>query len=297
MSYECRIAADSISPAGTRATTFVVTVPRIILPEWNTHRMFSRNSASSRAVPIDRIIERVMSDPFIPIYWGKNQKGMQAAEEVGQAEKLVAEMKWLAARDNAIESVKALQEVEIHKQIANRLLEPWMWTTIVVTATEYENFFNLRNHEAAQPEIRRIAAMMEEAYRKSEPQRLRVGEWHLPFVEFADRAWFSHPSSRAEAAMKRGGDEESADMLLAQVSASRAASVSYYRIDERKLAHEELDRFDRLTLPARQGTGPGHWSPAEHPMQALATPVQIGNVKGFMQLRKFYPGESGEVRA
>ena len=151
MSYSAKVLADSISPDGVRLTTMEVTFPRIVLAEFNTHRMFSRNSASSRAIPVEKMIQRVLDDPFSPVWWGKNQSGMQAAEELSGEALRLARQHWLDARDFAISCVRLFQapEISLHKQIANRLLEPFLWHTVVVTATEWENFFALRCHKDA----------------------------------------------------------------------------------------------------------------------------------------------------
>lgn len=168
------VVADSINSWGNRITSLLVTMPRLVLAEFNTHRMFSRNTSSSRAIPFNKMVESVEKDPFIPIAWQKDHKGMQGNEyfnnptekfevedqelyelllsefeEVGIVGKtdnaqISIEQQWLYARDNAIISAKILSKIGITKQLCNRLLEPFMWTTVLVTATEWENFFALR---------------------------------------------------------------------------------------------------------------------------------------------------------
>src|SRR5438034_635403 len=145
MSYQCKIILDSLAPSGGRLTTFEITFPRIVLAEFNTHRMFSRNSASSRAIPIEKMLARVGNDPFIPIYWGKNQKGMQAEEELSENQILYAELIWRGIIDKVLIGVNELKELGIHKQIGNRWLETALWHTTIVSATEYTNWFNLRD--------------------------------------------------------------------------------------------------------------------------------------------------------
>src|ERR1043166_5301194 len=162
--YEARIERDSITQYGERLTTVVCTLPRIVLAELNTHRLFSRSSASSRAIPVQKQIERLRQDPFIPVYWGKNQKGMQADEELDYAQVAEALDVWSAARDQAVGSAEALMDIGVHKQITNRLLEPFMWHTVIITATEWSNFDHLRIHKDAQPEIRRAAEMRSEEH-------------------------------------------------------------------------------------------------------------------------------------
>src|SRR5262245_7021748 len=163
MGYECRIEADSISPAGHRLVTWVVKYPRIIHSELLTHRMFSRNSSSSRAIPVERLIKKVADEPFVPQQWAKNQKGMQAGEEFDKHTSSDLDMMWLFACAQALRHAKELADLGVHKQWVNRLLEPWTWIDVVITATHWNNFFALRCHPAAQPEIRTIAEMMRES--------------------------------------------------------------------------------------------------------------------------------------
>lgn len=266
MGYSARILADSLSPAGCRLTTFEVTFPRIVLAEFNTHRMLSRNSASSRAIPVEKRIAAVEADPFIPESFGRNQRGMQAGEALDGTEAAAAEHSWRVACRMAIGEARVLAGLGVHKQLANRLIEPFCWHTVIVSATEWRNFFGLRCHPAAQPEIRRIAEMMRALYDASAPTRLHIGEWHLPLVSAEERV-------------------EVAPHRLPLVSAGRCARVSYLTHDGRRDLAEDV----RL---ANQLMADGHMSPFEHPAQALAIPDQIGNFSGFLQLRKQIVGEA-----
>jgi thymidylate synthase ThyX len=266
-----------------------VTFPRMVLAEFNTHRVFSRNSASSRAIPVKKQLEKIVADPFIPVYWGKNQSGMQASTELAGKERQAAIRDWLTARYYAVDQVKRLLELDTHKQIANRLLEPFMWHTVVVTATEWENFFALRANKDAQPEIRVIAEMMRELYATSQPAVLAKGEWHLPLIQPEERdGTFEH----SEEARK--------------VSAARCARVSYLTHVGRRDLSADITLYNRLVSG-------GHMSPLEH----VATPAwhvestpyehrtsgwddgnphQVsewhGNFRGWKQLRKFIPSEN-----
>lgn len=181
--YKAVVLKDSVAPGGQRLTTLEITFPRIVLPELNTHRAFSRNSASSRAIPVEKMIKRVEEDPFVPEYWGVNQRGMVAEEDSDEESKKEAIAEWLMARDNAVASAKKLMQLNMHKQITNRLLEPFMWHTVIVSATEWDNWDALRTHADAQPEIRRIAIAMKEARNNSNPVSLNYGELHLPLVD------------------------------------------------------------------------------------------------------------------
>lgn len=265
--YEAKILADSVSPQEVRLTTMQVTFPRIVLAEFNTHRMLSRNSASSRAIPVKKMLEKVRTDPFIPIWWGKNQKGMQASIELTYDERQRATDEWLAARDAAVQSASLLAEdLDVHKQIANRLLEPFLWHTVIVTATDWDNFFNLRTHKDAQPEIREIALMMQKLYRESTPTICT--RWHLPLVT----------------------EEESIQEIegidWAMVSAGRCARVSYLTHEGKRDPKADMELAIKLV-------NSGHMSPMEH----QATPKHSepwryhGNFRGWIQLRKLIPGE------
>lgn len=180
---EAKIITDSINPLGCRLTSFILTYPRFIHSELMTHRMFSRNAASSRAIPIQKMIKDIIANPAGPIFWGKNQKGMQAAEELSHGGIAEAKSIWLDALFDAVKHVEKLTKLDVHKQIANRLLEPFAHMVTLVTATEFGNFFNLRAHPDAQPEFQELAYQMLECYESNVPQYKDVGEWHLPFAD------------------------------------------------------------------------------------------------------------------
>ena len=137
-----KILCDSVTPAGHRLTTFEGVYPRIVLAEVNTHRVFTRSSASSRAIPVEKMIRRALEEPYVPTHWGKNQKGMQADEDVDPDTARAAVETWLRIRDGVVEGVKDLLGLGIHKQIANRWLEPAQWHPTLITATEWGNFFS-----------------------------------------------------------------------------------------------------------------------------------------------------------
>jgi thymidylate synthase ThyX len=267
MPYSAKILADSISSVGVRLTTMEVTFPRIVLAEFNTHRMFSRNSASSRAIPIEKMLQRIESDPFVPTYWGANQKGMQAEQELGDKERRVADALWRCAADDAVMNARRLKDLGVHKQLVNRLVEPFMWHTVIVTATDWENFFNLRTHKDAQPEIREIAQRMKELYTSSTPKLAKV---HLPLVDdLEDLLYEGYSHSH-----------------IARISSARCARVSY-------LTHEgKRDTKADLELATRLQTS-GHMSPFEHVAFPLADPeTYVGNFRGWHQYRKDLEGEN-----
>lgn len=267
MAYEVKILRDSIAPNGKRLTTWELTYPRFVHAELMTHRLFSRNSASSRAIPIEKMIERVQTDPAMPVYWGKNQTGMQAATELSGQEKRQAVMRWLDARDAAVRYARDLQLIGAHKQIANRLIEPWMWITVILSATEFANWFHLRDHKDAQPEIREVAARMNALYKSDEPTRVEIGEWHLPLTGFA-------------------GDETLPLNDLIRVSVGRCARVSYLTHQGTRDTEADIRLCDRLASS-------GHWSPFEHVAEAMRTATPCGNFIGWRQFRKAFANEAG----
>lgn len=295
MAYKAKILCDSLSPAGVRLTTFEVTFPRIVLAEFNTHRTFSRNSASSRAIPVEKMLKKVKEDPFIPIYWGKNQKGMQAEQELTEEEQKDTQYQWLAARDEVIFRVEELLLIGAHKQIANRLLEPWLWHTVLVTATEWDNFWGLRCNKDAQPEIRKIADMMKELYDAGVPKQLKEGQWHLPLIG-EEEVWSSD-------GITFFGLED-----IIKVCVGRCCRVSYLTHDGKRDPRADVDLCEKLLKS-------GHMSPFEHAarpmtlndaqeivMHQLKTcgtfppsvdpkNVFCGNFRGWVQARKHIQDE------
>lgn len=292
MTIEAKIIADSISPAGIRLTTFQLRYPRFIHAELMTHRLFSRNASSSRAIPVKKMIEDLRRDPAMPIYWGSNKPGMQAGEELTGSDLEVAKKRWLYAMNRAIGTAEDLIELGLHKQIANRILEPWAHINVVLTATSFENFYALRRHSDAQPEIKDLADKMWLAQNQSTPKELEPGEWHLPFIRADERYYNDSPSTKAQA--------DHILETLKKVSVARCARVSYLTHDGRPTTVEEdLALYERLV-----GGAPLHASPAEH----QATPDsrwppnfgqprrwkhehEHGNFTGWRQLRKILPNE------
>lgn len=273
---DVKVIADSIGRNGQRLTTLQLKLHRIILAEFNTHRMFSRNASSSRAIPVKTLLKRVKEDPAMPVYWGANQKGMQARQELDGADLYYAQKEWLCARDSAVQHVKRLIDCGLHKQLANRLLEPWMWAYVVVTATEWENFLNLRCHPDAQPEIKVVATRMREALQTSEPKLLEPLDWHLPYILEEDY----------ELVNQRTNDPAKQGEFLRSISTARCARVSYLTHDGLKPAFEkDLELHSDLIFS-------GHMSPTEHPAQYRDDYKFYGNLRGYRPYRKFIPNEA-----
>lgn len=274
MSFDVKIILDSIAPCGKRLTTITCTSPRIILAEINTHRDRARNAASSRAIPFPKMLEQIESDPFIPIRFGSEQKGMQTGGEIDDP--AAATAIWLEAQEHAIHHAKRLAAIGVHKSICNRLVEPWMWCTQVMTATEWANFFRLRCHPDAEIHFQQIANMIRDAIAASTPIVRKEHEWHLPFVENNDLT-----SLQSEGFTEDG---------IARISVSRCARVSYlthHGVRDPKL---DLQLFERLV----QGSGFGHWSAHEHVAQASSSLVRSGPFIGWHQYRKNFALENQE---
>lgn len=309
MTISAKIILDSLAPNGMRLTTFELKYPRFIHSEFMTHRMLSRNASSSRAIPIEKMIEAVLNDPAMPVYWGANQKGMQASVELDDDDlefgtgvganfivrspspRQMAKDVWLEARLKAIDYVKTLSQIGLHKQIANRLLEPWAHMTTIASATCWKNFFYLRTHKDAQPEFQALARTMRKVYDASSPVRLNVGDWHTPYILEEDVV-----EARAYILSQRDRPEDEQDLFvqdrLNRISAGRCARVSYLTQDGRRDHSDDLALYDRLMAGLKTGD-PVHASPLEHVAQALHLPTQCGNFFGWLQLRKTIPGEAG----
>lgn len=273
--YRAKIIGDSVNPCGNRLTTFELEYPRFVHAELMTHRVFSRNSASSRAIPITTLMDRVEKDPAMPIWWGKNQKGMQAKEELQGQDLEDVKKLWLEGRDAMLELAAKLDAKGLHKQVTNRILEPWMFITVIVTSTEYDNWFHLRAHKDAQPEIQWVAKEMLKLYESSTPAQLKAGEWHTPYVEIDDS---SHPLYVTPEEAEEGS------MFYVKISTARCARVSYLTHDGVRSLSKDMVLHDKLKAS-------GHWSPFEHSACALDTPERVGNFQGWRQYRKYFPNE------
>lgn len=248
--YKAEILLDSVSPLGVRLTTMRVMMPRFILAEFNTHRKFSRNAGSSRAIPVSKRIKQVREHPFVPAVFGKNQKGMQATTTLADHEVWAAEAQWRVAAQNAATTAEHLAQLGVHKQLANRLLEPFVWVEVIVSSTEWTNFFHLRISPLAQPEIRELAVLMKDALDNSVPKKLEWGMWHSPLSENRE------------------------------VAVGRLARVSY-ELDNSKPEADDILLCERLAKD-------GHWSPFEHVAQCRMPDAHASNRNfdvGWVQMR------------
>lgn len=279
-----QIICDSINLKGNRLTTFVLEFPRWILAELNTHRMLSKNVASSRAIPIEKMIEMVIKNPAVPIMYGKNQSGMQSREELVGQELEKAKAAWLKARDRAVESALELSSLGLHKQYVNRTIENFMYVRAIVSGTEFENFFALRAHPDAQPEIQALAYKMLEEYNKSEPKRLQPGEWHVPFGDNMDEVHAYEAFSVYYGVKPTISEREETKR---RVAISRCARISYFDFNGKNDYVADLKLCDRLF-----GSVPRHLSPTEHVAQCLNDDQFIGNFRGWKQYRYFFDDQN-----
>lgn len=312
MTIEAKIIADSIGPNGKRITTFELEYPRFIHSELMTHRVFSRNAASSRAIPVWRSIELANEHMAMPIHWGRDQPGMSAREECNELFEehmpylsedgkevifgldgnvltypvfLTREQMWGRARDAAVEIATRFKENKYHKQIVNRLLEPFTHIKLIVTSTEYDNWFWLRHHADAQPEIYALAEAMENAYANAlhGPHQLLVGQWHVPY--YMEGVWVPensisksvehHLIPPVESLVDRYG--HTLQEALA-ISSSCCAQVSYRKLDDS--LEKANNVYQRLVASM-----PPHFSPFEHQAHAVDSSVDF-NTQGITHLDK-----------
>ena len=261
-----KVIADSTNESGTRLTTMELNYPRFIHGEVMTHRVFSRNAMSSRAIPVAKMIEQVRNNPVIPIHWGANQPGMQAQQQVECTRE--AEYHWRMAASAAAEHAEKMNAIGLHKQVVNRILEPFQWMRTILTGTEFDNFFELRIHPDAEPHIHALAVAMKAAMDASTPvRRLSVsthpGSWHLPYVKAGERLMYGVLS-------------------LCKISAARCARVSYLTHDGAAPSLDaDLALYERLA-----GGVPMHASPLEHQAFSGRSTDHSGNLNGWVQFRQ-----------
>lgn len=246
-------------------STLLLRYPRFIHAELMTHRVLSRNAASSRAIPVKKIIDDILADTAMPLHWGANQKGMQADTECdervgwdstyGQEGYGTRQHAWLSARDHAIKIARGFDAAGYHKQVVNRLLEPFMHITVLCSATEWDNFLELRDHKDAEPHMQMLAREIRTCLEdESTVQTLEPGQWHLPFVTSFDEDLLYEAS---------GGDHNIGVDILRKVSVARCASTSYKTVDGFDMTLEKaVEIYDRLLGK------PFHASPFEHVAQA-----------------------------
>lgn len=287
-----KIIADSITRQGHRLTSFIVTFPRFILAEFNTHRALSRNSASSRARPYSLTVKEVQNKPFIPIAWMRTHKGMQGSEYFDSTEeKNQLQEVWLKARDEAVKAADTLNRLGLTKQMTNRLLEPFMWHTVIVTGTEWDNFFALRANEATEIHFQQLSHMMLDVYNASTPRKLCAGQWHIPYGDQFDE-------EKIRDLCVQQTQIVSPDQMKIKIATARCARISYAPFEDITALQssyvKDLELHDRLASM-------GHWSPFEHCAKAMTDEEQLsttgqvglcGNFRGYIQYRKTFQNEN-----
>lgn len=261
-----------------RLTTLKLEFPRFILAELLTHRVFSRNASSSRAIPVKTMLNTLKASPAMPIHWGKNKSGMQADREHNAlidvaGHKMKPEDAWLTAMESAAYFAEQFANAGYHKQVVNRLTEPFQMMCVIVSATEFENFMWLRDHSAAQPEIQELAQVMKNAMLASTPLELNDGQWHVPFV---DRKIMPSGLMRYFVA----GYEVTLDKAK-QISSSVCAQTSFRKSDFTMSKAKKI--FDMLINGERL-----HASPFEH----QATPMEYNEYVNRMLMSWEYEDKS-----
>lgn len=294
-----KVIADSINPRGTRIITFELVYPRIIHGEFMTHRRFSRNAASSRAIPVSTMLDLIEKDPAMPVHWGKNQPGMQAKEELDAVNKAAIQALWLEACKQAVSIARVMNDIGGHKQVVNRITEPFQHMRTVMTTTDTANWYWLRDHEDADPTIHALATAMRAAQDASEPTRLMHGEWHMPYLttlrnRYGDIGYFPKPENPDD--YVEGVTVQEALMI----SASCCAQASFRKADTSLEKAETV--FKRLI-----DSEPVHASPVEHQAMCFDDtyywPEGVthrdrdgvywsGNFKDFIQYRQLIPNNA-----
>lgn len=307
-----KVILGSIGATRIPCYTFHWRYPRPIHGEIMTHKDFSRNARSSRAVPVRTMLNEVRTNPYIPWHWGANQKGMQAGQECNEQVATVTpiwnetygeydaietnfesrEAAWVQASLNAANSAEAFMNAGYHKQNANRLLEPFAWIDTLITTTKLANFYNLRDHAAAEPHFRDLAQMVIESVAEyGEPNYLEDNEWHQPYITANDNI---------EALRRFPNDFDAGSAWLNKISAARCARISYKPFDGDASYEREIERYEDLA-----GGDAVHASPFEHqakpdtqvicPMtgqpERWDNPHLHRNLTGWIQNRALIPGE------
>lgn len=286
---QVRYSLSSRSPDGVIMRSVGVRYWRGILAEVNTHRALSKSSSSSRAIPVKKMLRQVVFDTAGPTHWGANQPGMQAQKQLTGWRLWVAKRLWKSAAFFAAFHSWAMMKVGLHKQVANRVTEPFQWSETIISGTDWENLFHLRDHPDSQPEFRELVRNIKKQFDSTEPVLLKSGQWHLPYITQEDRNQMLLDKSTAS----------DSNEILRKISAARCARVSYLNHDGSKPdISKDLGLYERLA-----GTQPIHASPLEHQAtpdrknhREWIRPDLHGNLHGWVQSRKMIPGETAKDR-
>lgn len=313
MAFRVQVVSDSISPSGSRLASILMSFPREILPEVLTHTILSKNTTSSRAIPFPTMLKQLLGDPaaglapdlYVPPHFGANQKGMQAKAEVSESDRIEAERIWRAAAMDAIRNAGELYKLGVHKQVVNRIIEPYTWTTQLLTGTQWANFFALRTDEDAHPAFQIVAKAAFVAMKRSVPKRLDYHEWHLPFIVKADRFTASAVLSGNHGSRIRdesfdvirsvfnsGIHANQVDQLLCVWSSARCARLTFRLFDGKPTTPaDELATWAKLNGRLKHASPLGHQAAPLHPALEAQRPDLKSNLSGWLQFRKLVPNE------
>lgn len=248
--------------------TLELVYPRPIHSEFMTHRVFSRNASSSRAIPVKRMISTILDNMFVPIHWGANQPGMQAHHELTGWRRWASERIWRGLGRISCWGALALDKLGNHKQNVNRVVEPYSHIRVLVTSTEWDNFFKLRDHPDAEPHIQTLARAISyaiETFPRDQIRYLKPGQWHLPYVDYAEDT-IEHPELLRSALM---------------IATARAARVSYKTHDGKEPSvPADLELYAKLAA-----ADPKHLSPLEHQATPTGDTEMHANFRGWRQFR------------
>ncbi len=295
MSITAKVIADSVGKFAPRLTTLEIEYPRFVHAEFMTHRVFSRNASSSRAIPLKRMHEKLHENPALPAEFRMNQPGMQGYEVASPEVEEKAREIIARHRAASIDCAEELAALGLHKQHFNRYTEPHQHIKVVLTATAFDNWDWLRIHHAADPTIGALAKAVYEARQASEPQFLNPGEWHLPYIRTPEiEAALEYISTR----------DETLNEVLLKMSGARCARVSYNNFDGLPPSIDsDLGLYEKLIKREPDRYDPQHASPVEHQAtpdrylertMAWDQPALHGNFNGWVQHRKLIPGETME---
>ena len=270
-----KVICDSISEQGIRLTTFEIEYPRIVMSEFNTMRAISKNSSSSRAIPVSKMLEHTKNINLKPVYFGSKKSGMQAGDELQGDALDKVKLLWEEALDYASYYSETLDRLGVAKEVCNRLVEPFQLVKVVCTATDWDNFFNLRLHPDADPNICMLAYKMYQAMQKSKPIELKVGEYHLPYVgvdRWGEELKYYVIETSFDDDQSYGMKYEKYLTLeqAIKLSAASCASVSY-RTEGMTL--EKADKIFDMLIKAEVV----HSSPLEHCATPVSKEVEIEN--------------------
>lgn len=255
--FDVRIILASMNPWGQKIASIVARYPRFIHSELMTHKDLSRNASSSRAIPFRKMLKITREGMAAPIFWGKNQPGMQAKEELTGFALWAAKFMWHTTGHIVLTMAWIMSFTKVHKQIINRMIEPWTYINVMITATNFNRMLKLRIDAAAQPEFQLLANMIKVALSNAQYRTLKIGEWHLPWVKDHEKMLFINVQKK--------------------ISAARCARLSYTPIGDVKIDMKKDMELAKGLLEQL------HLSPFEH----QATPAQgrYANLDGWSNYR------------